>query len=53
MEVILSHIDLVWKSIDLKIKFILINKGLRKLSGVLALQNILVIIKEFTCTYLP
>jgi hypothetical protein len=43
MEVILNNRFGV-KSIDLKIKFILINKGLRKLSGVLALQNILVIL---------
>jgi hypothetical protein len=43
MEVILSHIDLVWKSIDLKIKFIFLIE-LRKLSGVSALQNILVIL---------
>jgi hypothetical protein len=54
MEVILSLLDLVWKSIDLKIKFILI-KGLRKLSGVLALQTHISysLLKSFTCTYLP
>jgi hypothetical protein len=43
LKVILSHTRFGVKSIDLKIKFILINKGLR-LSGVLALQNIMVIL---------